>query len=503
MIILSTAIKRALIVLISLGLQIAISLTLLLYLGDHYTIIEVIYTLLSFLIVVNIIKESDSLSIDMPWIIIIAVMPIVGALLYIILGSNLLLSGDMRRIVKSSKNSKKYLKQDDKITKEIEKEKLDQLKYISNTGGFPVTKRNKIKYYSMADDGYKTLLRELNKAEKYIFLESFIINNGEMWQEVLKILIEKARQGIDVRIMYDDFGSLSLPVDYPQELEFNDIKCVVFNKLNVFSSVLVNNRDHRKILIIDGNTVISGGFNFSDEYINKKERFGLWKDSMFILKGDAVWNYTVMFLGMWNSYRKDDNDFLEFKYDFKNKYPINGYTVPYGDSPLDREQIGENIYLNIINQAKEYVYIFTPYLILDTTMSNALILAAKRGVDIKIVVPGIPDKKITYQITKSYFESLINNGINIYTFTPGFIHSKVFVSDDKIATVGSVNMDYRSFYHHFECGMYMQDVNCIKDIKKDVEETITKSHKVTKKEASPGVFKSIWEAILRLIAPLM
>ena len=265
----------------------------------------------------------------------------------------------------------------------------------------------------------------------------------------------------------------------------------------------MNNRDHRNILVIDGKVAFSGGINIADEYINKNSKYGHWKDNAIRVSGDAVWSYTVMFLTMWNSFNEEDEDFTKFKYDFKDKKVENGYAAPYGETPLDVEITGEDVYLNIINQADKYVYIFTPYLIIDTDMINSLCLAAKRGVDVKIVIPGIPDKKVVYTLSESYMELLVNSGVKVYKYVPGFVHSKVFVSDDYIATVGTINLDYRSLYLHFECGIYLENVKCIADIKKDLEDTISKSHEVSEKEAVPNLFKGIWQATLRLIAPLM
>ena len=349
------------------------------------------------------------------------------------------------------------------------------------------------------------MLKELKNAKKFIFLEYFIIKNGTMWSEILKILEEKAKEGLDVRLIYDDMGCIALlPTSYPKQMEEKGIKCIAFNKLNPFLGVIMNNRDHRKMMIIDGKTVFSGGMNLADEYINLEHSYGKWKDNGIKITGEAVWNFTIMFLNMWNSYRKDDEDYKKYKYDFsKENLEQNGYTIPYGETPLDNEIVGENVYLNIINQAQKYVYIMTPYLIIDTDMINSLILAAKRGVDVRIVVPGIPDKKIVYSLTTSYFETLIKNGVKIYKYTPGFVHSKVFVSDDNIATVGTINLDYRSLYLHFECGVFMQDVEEIKDVKKDLVDTIEESHFVSKKEAMPKLLKSVWQAVLRLFAPLM
>ena len=431
--------------------------------------------------------------------------PIVGALLYIVIGGNLHKSKVLKAIKQSEEKGNKYFIQDEKIKKEIESQNKGKINYLMNYLNFPVTKNNNINYYKLGELAYPEMLKELKNAKKFIFLEYFIIKNGTMWSEILKILEEKAKEGLDVRLIYDDMGCIALlPTSYPKQMKEKGIKCIAFNKLNPFLGVIMNNRDHRKMMIIDGKTVFSGGMNLADEYINLEHPYGKWKDNGIKITGEAVWNFTIMFLNMWNSYRKDDEDYKKYKYDFsKENLEQNGYTIPYGETPLDNEIVGENVYLNIINQAQKYVYIMTPYLIIDTDMINSLILAAKRGVDVRIVVPGIPDKKIVYSLTTSYFETLIKNGVKIYKYTPGFVHSKVFVSDDNIATVGTINLDYRSLYLHFECGIFMQDVEVIKDVKKDLVDTIGESHFVSKKEAMPKLLKSVWQAVLRLFAPLM
>ena len=498
------AVKRLIVVLIGIVLQLLISLSLLLYIGNEVAIIQILYNVLAFLIVINIIKNNSNLSFRLPWIIIILLFPLIGSLLYIIIGNNIYTSSSIRKIIKNTRSNKKYLIQDEKIKNELLKNNLDQLNYITSYAKFPVTKNNDFKYFPLGDVAFKPIIRELKKAEKYIFLEFFIIREGKFWNEVLTVLKDKARRGLDVRVMYDDMGCVGLlPPNYHRELEEYGIKVVVFNKLSPFSNIFMNNRDHRKILVIDGKVAISGGLNIADEYLNIDSPYGHWKDNAFLVKGEAVWNYTVMFLNLWNSLKKEDKDFNKFKYHFKKKYKINGYAAPYADSPLDSEVIGENIYLNIINQAKKYLYITTPYLIIDSDLSNSLLLAAKRGVDVRIIVPGIPDKKIAYALTQSYFEQLIKAGVKIYKYSKGFIHSKIFICDDIISTIGTVNLDYRSLYLHFECGLYMYNTSIIKDIKKDVISTIEKSERVTKKQATPGLLKGIGQSLLRLIAPLM
>ena len=499
------AIKRGSIVVIGVIMQIFLSVFVLLVFGQRIAFVEGFYSILSVLLVLGIIKESKSLSKDLPWIIIIMVFPIIGALLYIVIGGNLKKSKILKSINKSEAAGMKYLVQEKSVKEEIENQNNGKLKYLMNYLGFPVTKNNDIKYYPFGELAYKDMLEELKQAKKFIFLEYFIIKKGKMWDEILNILEQKASEGIEIRLIYDDMGCIAfLPSDYPKKIEEKGIKCIAFNKLNPFLGVILNNRDHRKMMIIDGKTVFSGGMNLADEYINIEHPYGVWKDNGIRIKGDAVWNFTVMFLNMWNSYRNQDKNYKKYKYNFKEEnIKTNGYLVPYGESPLDNEITGENVYLNLINQAEKYVYIFTPYLIIDTDMINSIILASKRGVDVRMVVPGIPDKKIVYSLTTSYFETLIKNGVKIYKYTPGFVHSKVFVSDDKYATVGTINLDYRSLYLHFECGVFMQDVKEISDVKKDLLDAIAESHLVTKNEATPRFLKGLWQAVLRLFAPLM
>ena len=496
------AIKRGIVVIFGLIFQILLSLIIYLFLGEHIGFIHVIYDILGLLLVFGLIRNSKNYSYTLPWIIILLLFPLIGTLLFLIIGNNKYKSELLKNIVKSENDSKKYLIQDKNIRKEIDNN--SKIRYITDFAKYPVSKNNDVEYYPLGEIAFPKMLEELKKAENFIFFEYFIVAHGKMWNSILEILEQKAKSGVDVRVMYDDLGCIStLSSTYPKELEEKGIKCIVFNKLNPVAGVIMNNRDHRKILVIDGKVAFSGGINIADEYINTFPKYGHWKDNAIKVSGDAVWNYTVMFLSIWNAFKKEDNDFTKFKYDFKDKVLNNGYVVHYAETPLDSEITGEDIYLNIINQANKYVYIFTPYLIIDTDMINSLTLAAKRGVDVRIVIPGIPDKKIVYTLSESYVETLVKGGVKVYKYTPGFVHSKVFVSDDYIATVGTINMDYRSLYLHFECGAYLENVDVIKDIKADLENSIKESHEVSEKEAAPNLLIGIWQAILRLIAPLM
>ncbi len=496
------AIERGIIVIVGLILQIALSLGMYLFFVENFYIVYVFFKIIGLLLTLHLIRDSKNYSYTLPIIISLILFPILGTLLYIIFYRNKNNSKTLKKIKQSESESKKNLVQDEKIKKEFKNN--GKMRYLSDFAGYPITTNNDITYYPLGEIAFKDMLEELKKAKEFIFFEYFIVAHGKMWDSILEILEEKAKQGVDVRVMYDDLGCLStLKKSYPNELEAKGIKCVVFNKLNPIAGVIMNNRDHRKILDIDGKVAFSGGINIADEYINLNSKYGHWKDNAIKISGDAVWNYTVMFLTMWNAFRKEDEDFNKFKYDFANKEETQGYIVPYGETPLDTEITGEDVYLNIINQANDYVYIFTPYLIIDTDMINALTLAVKRGVDVRIVIPGIPDKKIVYTLTESYVEPLVKGGVKIYKYTPGFVHSKVFVSDDNVATVGTINLDYRSLYLHFECGCYMEGVDVIKDIKKDLIDTMEKSAEVSKSDANPKFFKSIWQSVLRLVAPLM
>ena len=350
------------------------------------------------------------------------------------------------------------------------------------------------------------ILEELRKAEHFIFLEYFIVQEGEMWNSILEILKEKAAAGLDVRMIYDDLGSVFvLPYRYDRTLESYGIKCEAFNKFVPFFSLVMNNRDHRKILIVDGHTAFTGGINLADEYINRKKKFGYWKDTGILVRGEAAVNLTAMFLTVWNTIRPTDKDFhnlLPHTY-HSEAFPEDGFVQPYGDSPLDHETVGENVYLNMISAARKYLYIFTPYLIIDNEVMTALCLAAKRGVDVRIVTPGKPDKLMVFWVTQSYYKQLIQSGVKIYQYLPGFIHAKVFVCDDCYATVGTINLDYRSLYLHFECGVFLCHSKEILKIREDAIETMKQSKEVTAEEVKKKLPIRLAQVLLRIFAPLL
>lgn len=497
------ATKRAIIVALGVVLQFGFAIMIRLFFYNYLGIITLFYGVISVLIVLLLLKDSTRLSNDLPWMIMILVFPIFGTILLITLGRDYSKSKLLKNIFKYEKEYDTFLVQDKKIKEEVAKKDLDNIKYLMNRTNYCVSTNNEVTYYDFGEKFYPELLKELKKAKKFIFMEYFIIKEGIMWNGILDILKEKAASGVDVRIMYDDMGSIAmLSTGFSKELEKFGIKCIPFNKLSPFRGIFMNNRDHRKMTIIDGKVAFSGGVNLSDEYININSKYGIWKDNGIKIEGDAIWNLTVIFLTLWNANRQEDKDITKFKYDFGNKNKNNGYVVPYGVAPLHRDLIGEDVYINMINSAKKYLYVMTPYLIIDTDMVNALCRAAKRGVDVRIIVPGIPDKKIVYTQTTSFFRVLHDNGVKIYKYTDGFVHSKVFLSDDVRSVVGTINLDYRSLYLHFENGIYMENVKAINDVRKDFDVTFKDCKELNDQDVKAGFFKTLWQAILRLFAPL-
>ncbi|MBR3183518.1 MAG: cardiolipin synthase [Firmicutes bacterium] len=378
----------------------------------------------------------------------------------------------------------------------------DLCRYVNRSGCFPIYKNTSTTFFPSGEAKFEAMLEELKKAETFIFLEYFIITEGFMWGSILKILADKAAQGVDVRVMYDGMCEIStLTADYPKRLAKLGIKCKPFSAIHPFLSSHYNYRDHRKILVIDGKVAFNGGVNLADEYINKEERFGHWKDTAVMVKGQAVESFTLMFLQMWNL-TEQDVKWDECKVEASAE--SDGYVMPYCDCPLDGERVGESVYMDILYRAKHYVHIMTPYLILDNELETALKYAAQRGVDVKIILPGIPDKKIAYSLAKSHYSQLVKYGVKIYEYDPGFVHAKVFVSDNEKAVVGTINLDYRSLYHHFECATYMYKTSCVSEIEADYQETLKKCSAVTNESIkNEKIFYKVFGAIVKILAPLM
>ena len=495
-------------VIIALG-EIVLYCNLFKWLTTSFVFIEIVLHILSILIVLNIVRTSRHLSSDLMWIILIMLFPVFGTFVYVLMLLSLLFGKTFRNIIKEQKKASSYYIQDESIIDEIRNDNPDYVSQLAflHEEGFPIYRNTDFEYYAPCENGFNVMLEELKKAENYIFMEYFIISEGYLWDTVLEILKEKAAAGVDVRVIYDDFGCVTtLPYQYYKSLQQMGIKCAAFNQFRPVLNVILNNRDHRKIAVIDGHTAFTGGINLADEYINRKERFGHWKDSGICLHGEAVWSFTVMFLQMWSTITGMECNFESYRPEIYHEeaFKKDGFVQPYGDSPLDGETVGEHVYLNIISQAKKYLYIFTPYLIPDNETLTALCMAAKRGVDVRIVTPGIPDKKIVYILTQANYEILLESGVQIYQYTPGFIHSKSFVCDDEVATVGTINMDYRSMYLHFECGVWMYGSSAVAQVKEDALTTFEQCEQINMDYCRKKNFAvRALRGALKFLAPLL
>ena len=450
-------------------------------------------------------RKDENSAYKVGWIALIGILPLLGGALYLAFGNKRPAKRLRLKMQAVEDAHKKDLVQEPGVLEGLDAREQGQSRYVAKYGPYPAWQNTRTQYFACGEAMYPQLLADLEKAEKSIFLEFFIVSHGCMWNGIEKILRRKAAQGVDVRLIYDDFGSLlGLPADFIVRMERAHIRCIPFNPVVPLVSLVMNHRDHRKIVVVDGNTAYTGGINLADEYINEEERFGYWKDAALRTEGAAVWNFTVMFLDHWNAFRPSEEDYAPFMPQAESlSAQSDGVIQPYGDSPLDEEALAETVYLNIINQAQRYVYIYTPYFAVGETMLEALKAAAKRGVDVRLVLPGIPDKKLIFRLTRSYYVPLLRAGVRIYEFTPGFLHAKCYVSDDRAAVVGSINMDYRSLFLHFECGallLYNSQVIALRD---DVLRTLPECREVQLADCRTSLAGTLLDSVLRLLSPLM
>lgn len=505
-------------VLVFLLLQLGFFIYMCLRLREQYIYISSIFSIISLIVVIYILNRPINPAYKLAWCIPILLVPIFGGLFYILLSVN----GTRRKFRKSVRaavrTSKQYLSQDETVLDEVSitnKQASSQMKCIYNQAKYPVYKNTSVQYFSSGEEMYPVLIEQLKKARHFIFMEYFIIHEGIFWNDILEVLKEKVKEGVEVKIIYDDMGCVrTLPYNYYETLRSFGIECYCFNPFNAMLSLRLNNRDHRKITVIDGYTSFTGGINLADEYINEHQTIdGYWKDTGIMLKGEATWNFSVMFLQFWNHLSKEEINYEKYRIDcdaYRKQYetdePDNtdGYVQPYADNPLYDEIVAENVYLNIIHRATNYIYITTPYLIIDNEMITALTLAAASGVDVRIITPHVPDKKPVFMITRSFYEPLTKAGVKIYEFTPGFIHAKMMIADDLYCVIGSINLDYRSLYLHFECAALLYHSAVIKEVQEDILKTIEQSQEITYENClalnKPYRF---WLSLLRIYAPLM
>ena len=467
-----------------------------------------LFLILSVLAAMWIVGDKSNPGYKIGWLIIVLALMPFGPVAYLLLGGNHLSAFNQRRLRTMERKIRKNLASEcgrSAFLGELLGEDAGCMaRYLEQTTHCPVYGNTRTKYYPLGDDCYDDILDALRGARRYVFIEYFIIEEGKFWNSVLDILAQKVREGLEVRVIYDDIGSMAtLPGDYPARLEELGIQCRVFNRFVPVVSLRQNNRDHRKYMIVDGRTAFTGGINMADEYINAKRRFGHWKDSAIRLEGDAVWSMTVSFLSMWDFTNSEEERFTPFR-PAPARAGAAGYVQPYHDCPWDNEPVGQTVYLHLIHRAKRYVYITTPYLVIDYSLTMALTSAAKSGVDVRIITPHIPDKKTVFEMTRSHYEELLGAGVQIFEYEPGFIHSKNFVVDDRFATVGTVNLDYRSMFLHFENGVLLYDTPSVRAIREDFLDTQTKSLMVTLEDCrSISLAHRTFRDLLRLFAPLL
>ena len=489
----------------------------LIYLFIYHTaagvLVQAVVEICAVVAVLHLINKNDRPSIKMNWILLMLLFPVLGVPMYLLYGEGRPTRWMRYLIDKARKENEKQFAETYGEDPLVLPEKRDRslVHYLSKYGKYPVYNEGEVVYYKSGEEMFPAMLDALKSAENFILLDYFIIAHGKMWNEILRILLEKAALGVKIRIIYDDFGCMmTLPPKYDRYLEglHENIRCLTFNDVVPVFAVRMNNRDHRKIMVVDGKVAFTGGINLADEYIAEKERFGYWKDSGVRITGGAVASFTKMFFNIWNAFRKDKEDLKNYLLPVKEggMYEVNkgnGVLIqPYDDSPLDNVSVGESVYSDIIQRASRYVYIFTPYLVLDDHMRTALVQASVRGVDVRIVTPGIPDKKMTFRLTRANYDLLMKVGIKIYEYTPGFIHAKSVVVDDECAVVGTINFDYRSLYHHFENAVYIANCDAVLDVKRDCEETFAVSKLCTKKDTRRTLVGKLFDSLLRVFETL-
>ncbi len=501
--------SRSFLLILSLVLQFLALWLVFSWLGNYVAYIYTIFVVFDFLLVVYIINEDNNPAFKISWLVLIMLVPVVGTLFYLFVKGQVGVRMFRRRLRTNIQETAPFLAQNEEVLKNLEREDPDSVglaRYVNIYGGFPIYQNTDAAYEPLGEVNFADMLESLKQAKQFIFMEYFIVSRGIMWDTVLDILKEKVKEGVEVRFLYDGTCTLThLPINYPKQLVSYGIQCRVFSPIRPALSTYQNNRDHRKVLVIDGQTAFTGGVNLADEYINEKPMYGHWKDVAVRIEGEAVTSFTMMFLQMWNLSSMSPEVIQRYIVPRQElSRPAAGFVMPYADSPLDKERVGEEVYLDILNRARRYVHICSPYLILDDEMVSALRFAAKRGVEVRLILPHIPDKKYAYLLARVYYEELIPHGVEIYEYTPGFVHAKTFVSDDRCCTVGTVNLDFRSLYLHFECGVYLTKHSAVADVERDFNATLKKCQRITPEDLKKySRIRIALGRIMRVLAPQM
>ncbi len=502
---------RMIFALLSIAIEVVLIILIIIGVSNEFVWFSAAFSLLGLAVVLVLYGKKQSASIKMPWILLILLVPVAGLAFYLLVGQNQGTRKMRKRYEEIDKKLLPLLPENDKEQHELKEKSpyaANITHYIREYSGYPVYKNTDITYFDDAKKGLESQKEELKKAKEFIFMEYHAIEDAESWRGIQKILEERVKEGVEVRVFYDDMGSIGfVNTDFVKRLESVGIHARVFNPFAPGLNLFLNNRDHRKITVIDGKVGFTGGYNLANEYFHLTEPFGFWKDTGLKLEGDAVRSLTVTFLEMWNAVKAkdiDDVDFEKYLGRYDHKASDGGFVAPYADSPMDKIQVGEDVYMSIANSARDYAWYITPYLIITDEMISALSLVARRGVDVRIITPGIPDKKLVYSVTRSYYNALAVNGVRIFEYTPGFCHAKMSVSDDTVATCGTINLDYRSLYHHFENGCFIAESHVVNEIKRDFEEMFSASSEVTEYyKSGRGRFLRFGQMLLRLVAPLL
>ena len=508
--------SRLFIIVVLILLQLFLLLFTLVELGTRQYWVSVAFNILSFLMVLWILPREDNPSYKISWIILIMAVPLVGGIFYLMFG----MKRNSRRMAQQidsytrsllhRDHGKVTLNPHDSLSQPTPLQQLSlidpmlgrQAGYISSTSGFEVYRNTQVEYFSLGEQFYRRLLEQLRGAKKFILMEYFIVQHGKMWDSILQVLEERQRHGVQIRILYDDVGCVTtLPAMYSEQLRQKGFQVGIFNPFHPRLNAATNYRDHRKICVIDGNVGFTGGINLADEYINEKEKHGHWKDTAVLLRGQGVQGLTEMFLELWQFTCQEKLHLCDFLPNESFLAP--GFVQPYGDSPLDSCNLAENVYMQILNHARDYVYITTPYLAIDETITSALCIAARTGVDVRIMTPHIPDKKGVFAVTQSNYPVLLEAGARIFEFTPGFVHTKTMVADDLYASVGSCNLDYRSFYLQFENGVWLCGDPAVLSVRDDFLQTMEVCQEITLDDCRTLSFpRRIVQTVYRLFAPL-
>lgn len=494
--------SKVFLVAISLLAQVWLIFATIFYFNKYYHVIQIITIIIGILTILYIINKEETPEFKLPWIIVIICLPLFGLTIYFLFANPRMPMKEVNRSNELISETSSYFANNEHLNS-----KYSHLtKYLERNVHVRGSYNNKVTYFSLGEEFHADLLKELKKAKHFIFMEYFIISKGEMWDSIHQILLEKIKEGVEIRLIYDDIGSAGyLENSFYKKLQKEGIKCVKFNSFRPFISGVYNNRDHRKITVIDGKVAYTGGINIGDEYINKNKRLGHWKDTAIKIEGIDVRNLTCIFLNTYDLITKSLSDYDEYLDVEFDDYKSNGYTYSFGDGPKPfyKEQIGENNFINMINSAKKSVYITTPYLICDYHLMMTLKMASERGVDVRIITPYIPDKKIILNMTRSSYKTLLESGVKIYEYTPGFMHAKMVVCDGKVAFIGTINFDYRSLVHHYECGTLLIENECIEKMNDDFKELFKISKEINLDNFYMGIIKKLIAVVLRLFTPML